>query len=209
MAFVEQILNDGETERIDRGFIRRVSFDVKVQRLPNDFEKRNYNGATAGRRSYTLDFSAYSPDAMALLESYYIAAQGEFIGFRFYDCVDNQITDELIGTGDAAEDEFQASKTYAWGALSRVRKLYKLFGTQVVKLDDVVQVADFTVNNNTGIVSFTTPPGIGVTVKLTTQYHIPVRFDSDSANIQVINGKVRNWGNVNLIELINLEEILS
>ena len=210
MAFIEQVLNTSSTEYFTVGMTRGPVFPVDVVMTPGGYEKRNYNGPAAGRRRYVVSYESRDQAIVDMIEEGFIAVQGKLIGYRILDPVDYQITQELIGTGDNVETDFPVTRTYTWGSLSRVRDLYKLVsGTQTVYLDDVEQASGWTINVNTGILSFTSAPGVGVTVKITTQYHIPVRFDIVETSMVISEGEIRHIANLELIELIELEEILS
>jgi len=127
---------------------------------------------------------------MEELLSFFHVAAGRALGFRYKDFADFKscavgdsvaATDQTIGTGDAAEDDYQLIKTYSHGAYSRARIIAKpVAGTTVVSLDDVAQGSGWSVDTATGIITFDSPPGGGVVVKAGYEFDVPCRFETDT-----------------------------
>lgn len=159
---------------------------VDVVTLDSGFEERN-SAWTASRRRYDISYGIKRPDDLATVLGFWESVGGNLHGFRFKDptdfksCAPQQTvadTDQTLGTGDAAETDFQLVKAYASGAGSYSRTIAKpVSGTVVVSLDDVSQASGWSVDTTTGIVTFTTPPGAGVVVKAGFQFDVPARFD--------------------------------
>ena len=133
-------------------------------------------------------------DLETVLEHFHVVA-GRAYGFRYKDWLDyksvhtNQTpaaTDQLLGTGDGNETDFQLIKTYVRGSYSRERIITKpVSGTVLVALNDVAQGSGWSVDTTTGIISFTTAPGNGVTVKAGFEFDLPCRFNIDRISIQL------------------------
>lgn len=111
---------------------------------------------------------------------------GSLYPFPFKDWGDFELTSELIGTGDGADTTFQIIKTYdpsqiilgSPGARTYVRDIYLPRSGLVVKVNNVTKtiVSDYTIST-TGLITFTSAPANGHTVKVTGEFDIPVRFD--------------------------------
>lgn len=206
MAFLEQEID----REITQGMVAGPEFDVDVSGTPGGYSKRNYNGPECGIWKFVVPYNVKTNTIVASLREQFICAQGPLISFRLYNPDFYSVTDEILGTGDGIEDDFQLIKTYTWGSISRVWNILKpITGTQVVKLDDVVQESGWTVNTTTGIVTFASPPGVGVVVKASTQFCFPVRFDTRQMAAQSRDGEKRDWNNVVFWEIIELEEAVS
>jgi uncharacterized protein (TIGR02217 family) len=95
-------------------------------------------------------------------------------------------TDVTIGTGDGADTTFQLVKIYTQGSLSYSKTIWKpKTGTVKIALNGVNQTTGWTVNTATGIVTFTVPPTLGVTVSAGFEYYVPVRFDIEELEINL------------------------
>ena len=111
-------------------------------------------------------------------------------------------TDQVIGTGDAAEVDFQLVKIYTVGALSLTRNVTKpVTGTTIISLDDVPQGSGWTVDTTTGIVTFSVAPGGSVVVKAGFQFDVPVRFDNDVLQVAQISPGFEQ-ATIGLVELL-------
>jgi len=124
-----------------------------------------------------------------VIDFFYVAA-GRFSAWRYKDWRDYKSTDGMIdtvigddqdiGVGDALETDFQLIKTYTVGSVNFSRKITRpVSGTVKVYLDGVEQVSGFTVDHDTGIVSFSVAPGATVRVSAGYEFDIPARFSED------------------------------
>jgi len=165
------------------------------------------------RHRFQVGVGAKGSTELDTLREFHHACLGRFHGFRYKDHNDwkstqNMVdsvsdTDQTLGTGDSsAATEYQLIKTYTVGSLSLVRTITKpVSGTVVVSLDDVSQASGWSVDTTTGIITFTSAPGIGVVVKAGFEFDVPVRFESDSLTVQQISPGVE-MATVGLIELL-------
>lgn len=113
---------------------------------------------------------------------------GSLYPFRFRDWSDYIATDEVFGTGDGSETQFQLTVTYdpsfillgAPGSLLYVRDITLLATTPVIEVDGAVQTVttDYTIDSS-GLVTFTSPPANGKDITWTGEFDVPVRFDTD------------------------------
>ncbi len=119
-------------------------------------------------------------DFEALNNFFICVAQGRANTFRFNYENDNTAIAQVLGTGDAVRATYQITKLYQSGARTFTRVIKKpVPGTVHVYLDGVELLSGWTVDTTTGLISFTTPPGIGVIVSATCGFDYPVRFDFD------------------------------
>lgn len=144
---------------------------------------------------------AYGINTQAKLEnliSFFHVAAGRANTFLFKDWLDYKsttlmsstvsATDQTIGTGDGAEDEFQLVKVYTQSGYSRTRNIYKpVTGSVRVAVDGVEKTVsvDFGCSTTTGIVTFAAGsiPTAGQVITAGFEFYVPVRFDTDVISI--------------------------
>lgn len=132
-----------------------------------------------------LDSEGTAGDYAAVL-ALAMAHHGSLIPFPFKNWGDYKLEDELIGTGDGSETEFQIIKTYdpqqimlgTPGAVTYVRDIYLPRSGLVVKVDGATQTitTDYTIGS-TGLITFTSPVPDGDDVTVTGEFDTPVRLD--------------------------------
>lgn len=101
--------------------------------------------------------------------------------------------DQAIGTGDGVTTDFQLIKTYYSGAQTYERQIFLPIHSTVRVALDAVEEADspstWTVTRQGGVVSFVTPPGLGVAITAGFFFDCNVRFESDDT----FGGILKNW----------------
>lgn len=132
---------------------------------------------------------------------FYQARKGCLNSFRFFDHLDHTskpngrdnpaATDILIGVGDGVTTQFQLKKVYAEGNESSTRNITKIIHGEtigdpynvtynvLVALNDVPQGSGWSVNVQTGIVTFSVAPANGVTVKAGFAFDTPTFFETE------------------------------
>mgnify|MGYP000403920850 CR=1 FL=1 len=161
---------------------------TEIVTLASGHEERNAPWAH-GRRRYDAGTGVRSLDDLELVTGFFEARMGQLYGFRWKDWADfrsgprdrvPEAGDQVIAIGDGATTAFQLVKTYISGPSSYVRPIVKpIENTIRVAVDAVELFADFTVDANTGIVTFTDPPQDGAEVSAGYEFDVPVRFDTD------------------------------
>lgn len=181
-------------------------------------ESRNVDW-TYPRHEYDVAYGVRSIDQLEELIEFFHAVGGMAYGFRYKDFADFKScntgstvgpTDQLIGTGDASETDFQLVKNYTKGSFSRTRTIAKPVAATVrIAINDVEKLAGdatypWTVDTATGIVTFTsTPPPNTESVKAGYEFDVPVRFDTDKL---VTLYEAYNHGTIN-VPLIEIRDI--
>lgn len=181
-------------EDVSYGSTGGPNYRTDVVQLAGGAEARNSRWSYPLHR-YDVAFGVRTQLQLETLLDYFHAMGGRLHGFRFKDWGDFKSnsatlspadTDQVIGTGDAAETDFQLVKVYTTGSLSRTRVITKpVSGTVVVALDGVPQGSGWSVDTTTGVVSFVSPPGSSVVVSAGFEFDVPARFGIDSL--------VTNW----------------
>lgn len=154
------------------------------------YEERVSRWATPLRR-YDVSKAVDTKAEMDALRDFVISLGGSAVGFRFKDFNDFSTTadgrddvavsdtDQELGTGDGSKVDFQLVKEYTLGTITRTRNLVKIASSTVkIAVDGTPQTegVDFTVNYNTGIVTFGTAPGSSLLVTGGCEFFVPVRF---------------------------------
>lgn len=183
-----------------------------VVTLANGFEERNTPWANS-RRRYDAGTGLRSLDELAALVAFFEARRGQVYGFRWKDWTDFKSCrpsleigpfDQEIGRGDGVQTVFALVKTYLSGAQSYVRPIGKpVAGTVICGIagDQKVEGLEFSVDVETGLVTFVTPPDLGAQVTAGYEFDVPVRFDTDRIITSVSSFQAGEVPDVPVIEV--------
>lgn len=168
-------------EDVEKGAQGGPMFHTSILTLSSGFEKRNADWSRT-RATYDIAYGIQDKEnAHAVLEFFY-ARYGRLYGFRFKDWGDYELgklttqggfteTPQSIGVGDAVTTAYQIYKRYSSGGFNFDRKITRpVSGTWNVYVEGVLQTetTHYTINYDTGIITFLTPPGVKATGTLTT-----------------------------------------
>lgn len=207
-TFINVRLNDS----IEQGATGGPDFLTTVMALNNGKEKRNGEWQYP-RQAWDISYGIQSKEDFAEIEAMFFIARGRLVGFRFKDWSDYQIGDaeryvaaaaQSIGTGAAGNQVFQCYKQYTLGPYNFQRKITRLVtDTLKVYLNGTLktETADYTVDYDTGLITFVSAPADGVVVSISTEFDVPVRFDSDSLKKKVTWAKAEELPSIAIIEL--------
>lgn len=190
-------------EDYSRGVVGGPEFRTTVIATGSGYEQRNVDWATA-RLRWDLSRLLYDPTARDETIAFFRARRGRGHSFKFKDWADyyvgmtwNTSTRTLdhtgshnIAQGDGVEDAFQLYKVYDSGGYTERRKITRPKDPIKVYLNGVEQLSGYTVDYATGIVTFTSPPSLGVVVGWSGEFYVPVRFDTDSLNVEYLSPTV-------------------
>lgn len=175
-------------ETIGFGATGGPGFSTDVVTMASGHEQRNVNWAGA-RARYNVGTGLRSEADLAALVAFFRARRGRAFGFRFKDFADwtssptGQATgplDQEIGIGDGAQTAFQLTKSYGADTLVSIRKIAKpIAGTVRIALAGVEQSSGWSVDPESGRVTFDTAPPAGAAITAGFQFETPVRFASD------------------------------
>ena len=185
---------------------------TEIVTLANGFEERNSPWAHA-RRRYDAGVSMRSLDDVETLIAFFEARQGQLNGFRWKDWSDykscaasKEITyeDQVIGTGDGETKTFQLCKSYSSGAHNYTRPIMKpVLGTVRIGIqgDPLVESVHYTIDYNTGIITFTVSPEEEAEVSAGFEFDVPVRFDTDRIQTSVASFQAGDVPSVPIVEV--------
>lgn len=188
---------------VERGAKGGPRFKTTVIPLSSGFEKRNQEWEQS-RGEWDIGYGIqYKTDFNATLNFFY-ARKGKAHTFRFKDWTDFQLEKSFIALGDGAATVFKVYKTYESGAYLHQRRITKLTGTQKVFIDDVEVLSGYTINLDTGVITFSVAPILGVEITLTGEYDCHVRFDTDQLDI---SAETFETGDIPDIKIVEMKEL--
>jgi len=165
-------------------------------------EQRNIRLQT-GMHSFNAAYGAKTQAQIESVINFFHAVRGRAYGFRYQDPLDYKscgiaddpaFDDQIIGTGDGVEDEYQLIKTYTESSLSEERDITKpVSGSVLIGIDGVQKLQGdatypWSIDTATGIVTFTgTVPPDTKDVTAGYEFDVPVRFGVDRLQISIDN----------------------
>lgn len=183
---------------------------TQIVALASGAEERNASWANS-RRRYDVAYGLRRADDLAKVVAFFEARNGRLYGFRFKDwgdyksCLPSQAPtpfDQVLGTGDGTTRAFQLVKRYASGAQVWTRSITKpVAGTVRVARDGVEAQTGWSLDPETGSVTFTIAPAAGVVITAGFEFDVPVRFDSDVLDVTL---DIERHGSITSIPLIEL-----
>ena len=190
------------------GPVRRTD----IVTLASGREHRNGRWADS-RRRYDAGLGIRSLDALHAVLAFFEERAGRLYGFRFRDRVDCKscapsgqpaATDMALGTGHGANRVFQLAKTYGAGIAPYRRQIAKPVGgsVRVAVGGAALPPAGFTCDVTTGLVTLAASPPSGAAVTAGFAFDVPVRFDTDSLEIDLSAFEAGAIPEIPLIEIV-------
>lgn len=185
---------------------------TEVVTLSNGFEERNTPWAHS-RRRYDAGVGMRTLDDVETMVAFFEARQGQLYGFRWKDWSDYRsckasgqvgFEDQVIGTGDGVQTEWQLIKTYASGGYEYARPVKKMVtGTVLVGFDGIIlqEGIDWEVDVDTGLVSFGEAPDEGVEITAGYEFDVAVRFNVDAIQTSVASFQAGEVPSVPVVEV--------
>ncbi|MEO5619745.1 MAG: DUF2460 domain-containing protein [Cypionkella sp.] len=185
---------------------------TEIVSLANGFEERNTPWEHS-RRRYDAGFGLRSLEDVDALLAFFEARRGQLHAFRWKDWSDYKSSaakdatseiDQELGYGDGVKTLFQLIKTYRSGGQTYVRPIRKpVFGTVTIAIANVLKVEgeEYTVNPETGEITFAVPPDITALVTAGYEFDVPVRFDTDRLQTSVASFRAGELPNVPIVEV--------
>lgn len=208
-------------------FPRAIAFLAKGGPVFSTTVNKGFSGAEQRNQNWAKSLGKWDISLTSKPQSYFqnvydffLNVAGKATAFRFYDAKDCAASAQPIGVGDGANSLFQLQRTYAVGSSTYVRIIDKPITASVMKYDGtyctntvavylngVKQLTGWTVDYTTGLVTFTSPPALGVLVTADFQFNYPARFDTDvcEASVEpsdIVDGNgLITWASVALVEV--------
>lgn len=159
----------------------KSGWNTSVVRVGGGAEQRNANYSDALRR-YDVAMGIKTLSNWQTLEKFMNAVRGQLHGFRYLDRANYLASVEAFGTGTGAQTAFQLTKNDGNAANAYNREIYKPITGTIQIFDNAVlktETTHYTINYNTGVVTFVVAPTSGHTLTWSGQFHVPVRFETD------------------------------
>jgi uncharacterized protein (TIGR02217 family) len=159
-------------------------------------ESRNARWADA-RRRWDAGWGIKDFSGLSEIVQFFEERRGRLYGFRWRDRLDFSSavpgvavapTDQAIGTGDGATKVFALTKIYGASFAPYPRPIKKpVAGTVRVAVagTELAIGSGFTLDETTGLVTFTSAPAAGVAITAGFEFDVPVRFDTDTLEIDL------------------------
>ncbi len=120
-------------------------------------------------------------DELRTLAGFFLQQQGTFQSFLFDDPTDNTIVDQVLGTGDGSVRALQLVRSM--GGFAEPITAPNL--VSAIRFNGVRQnPTSYTIESETGVVTFVTPPPAGHVIAADFTYRFRVRFAEDSAEFE-------------------------
>ncbi len=176
------------------------SYYTDIITTESGFEKRNISWATA-RGRYNVAHGIKTQTQLDTLIAFFRARKGRAYAFRFKDWADYTMSEMEIGVGDGSNQDFPIIKTYSSGSANEQRRITRpIAPSLIVKRGNTIVTSGFTLQDK-GIIHFSTAPANGVSIKVTCEFDVPVRFDSDQLSASLDNYGIHSWQDIPLIEV--------
>jgi uncharacterized protein (TIGR02217 family) len=176
-------------------------FSTSVIASVSGFERRNVNWSKA-RGRWNVAHGLKRREQIAALIAFFRARYGRAYGFRFKDWSDFQATSSFIGTGDSTTKTFNLQKIYSSGAESFTRKITRpVQDTLKIYRDGVEASTGWSVDDATGLVTFTSAPAVDVAVTADFEFDVPARFDTDQMDISIETYDLARWSEIPIVEI--------
>ncbi len=183
--------------RVGFGTSGGPAFSTDIVQIDGGYERRNQNWAQA-RRKYDAATGLRTLADAATLQAFFLARAGKARGFRLKDWSDftsasnglgsAAFTDQNIGTGNGTTTQFQLRKNYSSGNITHQRQISKpVSGTVLIGLNGVLQNSGWSIDHNSGLITFASAPSAGVSITAGFEFDVPVRFDTDQLSLNVEN----------------------
>jgi uncharacterized protein (TIGR02217 family) len=175
-------------------------FQTDIINVPSSHERRDQDW-TQSRGPWTVGM-VRTRAQLDIVSAFFRVMRGQAYGFRFKDWSDYSATLENIGTGDGSDTTFQLRKAYTSGTQTYYRNIFKpVSGTIKIYLEGVEQVSGWSIDTTTGIVTFSTAPGVGVAITASYQFDIKARFGTDFLDITIQSNNIFNINGLSIVEL--------
>lgn len=172
-------------ERLELGILYGTTggpaFRTTIAKAYSGKEERNAEWEIEGGH-WTLGGHGVTRTMLDYVKQFFRARRGMTVGFRWKNYADYLLQKTIIGTGDGVETEFQIVQLADTGyGESYSRPITKpVGGTVTVYIDDIAQVAGWSVDTTTGLITFSTAPALAEVVSVQCEFDTAVRFDTDT-----------------------------
>lgn len=206
-------------EEISWGVTGGPRFKTDIVTFDSGKEQRNEKWQIS-RGKWDAATGLKTQEELDILLDFFRGRRGSAYGFRYKDHTDFRLEQEPLQ--NSADDTFVGDNTTTLfrvvaqyepaGPNPEIRRIFKLRGgagdplvllTKEVRVNGVPQTegVDFTIDYNTGEVTFTVAPGVGIAADITIEFDVPARFDTDEMRVSLDDFDAHSWGQIPIVEL--------
>lgn len=160
-------------------------FVTDIMEMQSGDESRNARWTMPLHR-YDASLKVRTHDELEEIRALFMVALGRRNTFRFRDWSDYRVKAQPIATTDGVTTNFQLQRTYAVQGYTLRRPITKPVAGTVHMFLDGVEVAGWTLNPSTGLVSFAVAPASGRALTADFEFDVHVRFDTDSLPTELL-----------------------
>ena len=177
--------------------------------LSSGAEERNSRWANS-RHRYNAGYGVKSLADMQAVLAFFEERRGRFHSFRWRDALDFSSsgtpnptpTDQPLGTGDGTTKTFQLVKRYGANFDPYLRPITKpVAGSVRIAVGGSEVTTGWAVDTSTGLVSFASAPADGVALTAGFLFDVPVRFDTDTLDVELTCFNAADATTIPLIEV--------
>jgi len=192
---------------IEQGAEGGPGFKTSILTLASGGERRNIEWSRV-RGEWDISYGIQSKADIDDVKAFFYARRANGYGFLFKDWSDYEIgavgSAQTIGTGTGAQTAFQIVKVYEPGSYAYSRVILRPVTTTLFVYVNAVlktETTDYTVDYNTGIITFLAAPTNGHAVAVICEFDIPVRFVQEKLVIRVTWEDAMEIPSIPIIEL--------
>ena len=185
MAFLDALF----PTRISLNSAGGPEWRTTVVRLDSGHEQRNQHWS-AGLGRWDIGSYIHTRDELDEVLAFFNVAGGMAHTFRLKDPHDYRAIEEMLGTGDGLEADFQIIKTYTFASTTHTRIITLPVSGTVVAITVAgtpkVEGTHYNINYLTGVVTFTggnIPTGGQVVMAPYLEFHKKVRVETDNLSL--------------------------
>jgi len=177
-------------EHLSLGAIGGPVFMTEIIATSNGYEQRNTSWNQA-RYRYDLHPNINCKTDYDDISAFFRIHKGRALSFAFKDWSDYQALNQQIGVGDGVMSTWQLIKVYNFMDHSdaRVIKLPIRESLQITLTDEAGEREhiDYTVDCQTGVITFDSPPPPRTKIVANFDFYIPVQFDHDELPVASVD----------------------
>lgn len=191
-------------QNLSLNFKKSIKFNNKINISNNGFEQIQSLWEKS-KSVFEINKENLNKEELEKIVSFFNIVKGNSIGFRFKDWFDYDAKKQILGTYNGKK-VFQLIKNYFSVSNNGDSFLYtkiirKPISNTVSVYINNVQINNFLVNYNEGLIDVLYPLNDGDVVSADFQFEIPVRFMNDELKIVVENKNLSKIENLELIEV--------
>jgi len=184
--FTEQVLELG----VNYGAVGGLSYKTTILKDGAENEQRNCEwwiplGRWQIGTKTLLESQTKEIEEVQYLRDFFGLRKGKKQGFRFKDWSDYQAVNQLVGISDGSRTQYQLYKNYIKDGYQFKRPITKPIAETVeIFLDGVSSPLGWTLDDTTGVITFTAIPANEITISASFEFHVPVWFETDKISFQ-------------------------